>query len=56
MARLNNDHAAARSWTKTAESIKEEINARLWDDDKSLFWDNDRNQQPNSLHPQDGNA
>ncbi|KAJ3467715.1 hypothetical protein MRS44_005279 [Fusarium solani] len=41
VARLNNDHAAARSWTKTAESIKEEINARLWDDDKSLFWDND---------------
>lgn len=56
MARLNNDDAAASSWTKTAATIKEEINARLWDEDQSLFWDNDRNQQPNSLHPQDGNA
>lgn len=56
MARLVNDGCVIRRWTSAAETVKEQINARLWDEDRSLYWDNDINQEPDSLHPQDGNS
>ncbi|KAK8168811.1 bacterial alpha-L-rhamnosidase domain-containing protein [Phyllosticta citrichinensis] len=40
------------NYTKTAETIKTNINARLWDSSAGLYRDNDTTQ----LHPQDGNS
>ncbi|KAK7513602.1 bacterial alpha-L-rhamnosidase domain-containing protein [Phyllosticta citriasiana] len=40
------------NYTKTAETLKTNINARLWDSSAGLYRDNDTTQ----LHPQDGNS
>ncbi|KAK8174814.1 bacterial alpha-L-rhamnosidase domain-containing protein [Phyllosticta citribraziliensis] len=40
------------NYTKTAETIKTNINARLWDSSAGLYRDNDTTQ----LYPQDGNS
>uniref|UniRef100_D8Q5F2 Glycoside hydrolase family 78 protein n=1 Tax=Schizophyllum commune (strain H4-8 / FGSC 9210) TaxID=578458 RepID=D8Q5F2_SCHCM len=42
----------ARQWLADGESLKDTINAVLWDNDKGLYIDN----TTTTLHPQDGNS
>ncbi|ETS79712.1 hypothetical protein PFICI_09565 [Pestalotiopsis fici W106-1] len=53
LAGVVNDTSDVANWTTSAAGIPSAANALLWDDETSLYWDNDTQKV---LHPQDGNA
>ncbi|KAI0143381.1 alpha-L-rhamnosidase [Pestalotiopsis sp. NC0098] len=53
LAGVVNDTTDVSNWTTSAAGIPPAANSLLWDDETSLFWDNDTQKV---LHPQDGNA
>lgn len=53
LAGVVNDTSDVSNWTTSAAGIPPAANSLLWDDETSLFWDNDTQKV---LHPQDGNA
>jgi hypothetical protein len=46
------DETATINWTVHTETIKQQANALLWDDEANLHIDN----ETTTLHPQDGNV
>ncbi|KAK9775622.1 putative Six-hairpin glycosidase-like protein [Seiridium cardinale] len=53
LAGVINDTSDVGNWTTSAAGIPPAANSLLWDDESSLYWDNDTQKV---LHPQDGNA
>jgi hypothetical protein len=50
------DNSMVSTWASAMTGIKKAINERLWDPAQKLFFDNDQNQTPSAIHPQDGNS
>jgi hypothetical protein len=50
------DRSVVNTWTSAMAGIKKAVNEHLWDPAQNLFFDNDRNQTPSALRPQDGNS
>jgi hypothetical protein len=56
LAAVVGDHSQDDAWTSAMAGIKAAVNDKLWDATQGLFFDNDRNQAADSVHPQDGNS